>query len=117
GLGSGNRLRSTLKVHGLLALDVAVRAAAGREHHGIAPRERGRKVRLGGVFDVELARLGAHRGQVEQLLLLARERHYRVATAGQNGNELESNLPVAANDCNAFFCRTGLWSSHPSTMP
>ena len=80
--GALDRLQRALEVDGALALDVAVRAAAGREHDRLAALER--RGERGGVLllDVEQPHLGAPALELGAVLLLAHQRDRRRGRRG-----------------------------------
>ena len=97
-LRAGDRLERSLEVDGALALDVAVRAATGSEHHGAAALEgSGERVGVLGL-DVEQAHLSAAPLELLAVLLLAHQRHGVVVGTTQHVDQLLGHLSVAPDD-------------------
>jgi hypothetical protein len=84
-----DRLQRALEVHGALALDLAVGAGPGGEHHGLAPGEGLRELLSRGLLDVEQPDLGAQRLELLPTSLVADEGDRRVSGSDQQRMELE----------------------------
>ena len=104
--GPLDRLQRPFEVDGALAFDVAVRAAAGGEHHGVAPVERGGEG--GGVllFDVEQAHLGAPVLEVVAVLLVADQRYGVDVRPAQVDQQVPGHLTVPPDDSGAHHAFT-----------
>ncbi len=114
--GPLHRLQGALEVDGALALDVAVGAAPGREHDGVAPLERGRERRGVVLLDVEQADLGAEALELGAVVLPAHQRDRGVPGGREQRVEVTGHVAVAPDDGDASHAPTvrARWSAHPA---
>jgi hypothetical protein len=90
-------LQRTLQVDGAFALDVAVRAAAGREHDRVRVTQRGREPRRVAVLDIEQAGLGTERFELVVASIRPHERHRSVSLLHQQRMQSQGDLAVASD--------------------